>query len=316
MESTACKICGNVNNNKFHFVKEMMLGLREEFKYLECASCAALVLIDIPINFSKYYPIERYYSFNNTKHFKVVRFIKNLLLKQLFKHYLGNLNFIGKILSSNYNLNRKYAWISLLMNIPFSSRILDIGSGTGKYLEELFDLGFRNITGIDPYNSSIIHLNKNVTIYNYDLEKVITKYDFILMNHSLEHMIDHDHVFNELTRLLNPGGKILIRIPFIGHAWEQYGINWYQIDAPRHTIIHSFDSFSMLCNKHNFSIDFIEHDSNDYQFKFSEQYAKNLTIFENGNFSKQTYKFWRTRANELNLIQKGDQVSIMISKVP
>ncbi len=314
MNSTACKICGNVNDNNFHFVKEMMLGLREEFKYMECANCKALVLIDIPIDFSKYYPIEKYYSFNNTKHLKVVNFFKIQLLNQLLKYYIGSLNFIGKFLSFNYNLNRKYAWISHLMNIPFNATILDIGSGTGKYLEELYHLGFRNITGIDPYNASIIHLNKNITIYNYELEKLTTKYDLILMNHSLEHMIDHDHVFKELNRLLNPGGKILIRIPFIGQAWEQYGIHWYQIDAPRHTIIHSKNSFSMLCNRNNFKIDFIKHDSNDYQFKFSEQYSNNLTIFENGNFSKKTYKIWRTRATELNSNQKGDQVSIMISK--
>jgi hypothetical protein len=132
------------------------------------------------------------------------------------------------------------------------------------------------------------------------------------MNHSLEHMINQDHIFLEFKRLLNPGGKVLIRIPFIGHAWELYGVNWYQIDAPRHMTIHSIKSFKFLCNKHNLRVEFISHDSNDYQFKFSEQYKLNLTLFDNAHFSKTTYIDWRKKATKLNAENNGDQVSIML----
>ena len=310
MPSISCKICGNNLGSKLHFVKEMMLGLREEFKYVECVSCGALVLIDIPKDYTKYYPIDKYYSFNNIK---PNNFLKNLLLNKLLKFYIGQFNFIWKILSLNYDLNRKYRWVSLIKNIPFNCKILDIGSGSGKYLLELFHLGYKNITGIDPFNSSTLNLNNNITIYNCEVDNLTSTYDFIIMNHSLEHIFDQDHIFLELKRLLNPGGKVLIRIPFIGYAWEQYGANWYQIDAPRHMTIHSINSFRFLCNKYNFNIDLILHDSTDYQFKFSEQYTKDLTLFEDGNFSNLLYKKWRKKANELNSANMGDQVSIMIS---
>ena len=311
MASIPCKICGNDLGNKSHFVKEMMLGLREEFKYVECASCGALVLNDIPNDYTKYYPIDKYYSFNNIK---PNNFLKNLLLNKLLKYYIGQFNFIGKILSLNYDLNRKYSWVRFIKNIPLNCKILDIGSGSGKYLLELYQLGYKNITGIDPYNSGNLNLNNNITIYNCKVDNLTSTYDFIIMNHSLEHMIDQDHIFKEIDRLLNPYGQVLIRIPFIGHAWKKYGIHWYQIDAPRHSTIHSMNSFRLICNKYNFNIDLIVHDSSDYQFKFSEQYTKDLTLFEDGNFSKLLYKNWRKKASELNSTNMGDQVSIMISK--
>lgn len=312
MNSVACKVCSNQFNNKFHQVKEMMLGLREQFDYMECSNCGALSLINIPKDLSIYYPHNQYYSFNNAKHIFLIAYIKNQLLNQLLKFYIGHFNIIGKILSYNYNLNRKYSWVSNLKDIPFSSKILDIGSGNGKYLLELFQLGYKDITGIDPYNPANIKLNKTVNIYNCEIERLNDKYDFILMNHSLEHMINQDHIFLEFKRLLNPGGKVLIRIPFIGHAWELYGVNWYQIDAPRHMTIHSIKSFKFLCYKHNLRVEFISHDSNDYQFKFSEQYRLNLTLFENANFPNNLYKNWRKKAIMLNSENNGDQVSIML----
>ena len=62
----ACKICGNVRNNKIHWAKERLLNLRHEFQYLECASCYSLQIVATPANLSNYYPSE-YYSFQNPK---------------------------------------------------------------------------------------------------------------------------------------------------------------------------------------------------------------------------------------------------------
>jgi hypothetical protein len=38
-ETLACAICGNRRDNHIHVAREMMLGLREEFRYLECGNC-------------------------------------------------------------------------------------------------------------------------------------------------------------------------------------------------------------------------------------------------------------------------------------
>jgi ubiquinone/menaquinone biosynthesis C-methylase UbiE len=311
--SIACKICSNSTNNQYHLVKEMMFGFRDEFTYLECNACGCLQLVDPPNNLSKYYPSAQYYSFNPISENSFKRFIKIFLITKLLKFYIGKYNLIGKILSINYDYARKYAWIKYLKNNNFNSSILDIGSGSGKYLLELYHLGFKKITGIDPYNATIIELNKDVKVYNYDISLVKESYDFIIMNHSLEHMEDQDFIFTQLKRVLNKDGKVLIRIPIVGgEAWKKYGVNWYQLDAPRHFFIHSLSSFSQLISHHGFQIESTEFDSNDYQFKFSEQYQQNLTLLEDGHFSNAVYKNWRSRANLLNQNQKGDQASLII----
>src|SRR6478672_2268218 len=65
MESIVpCKVCGNTVNNQLHEIKEMQLGLRELFTYMECSNCGCMQLLDIPGNLGKYYPNEGYYSFN------------------------------------------------------------------------------------------------------------------------------------------------------------------------------------------------------------------------------------------------------------
>ena len=311
-----CKICSNTTNNKFHQVKEMMFGFRDSFTYLECNACGCLQLVNPPSNLSKYYPAQQYYSFNTIADNGIKRVVKKYLLKRLLKYYLGQYTIIGKILSNHYEYARKYAWVKHIKNVSFNARVLDIGSGSGKYLLELYQVGFKNITGIDPYNPKIIQLNKDVTIFNYDISQVKDKYDFIILNHSLEHMEDQDFIFMQLKRVLNINGKILVRIPITGgEAWEKYGVYWYQIDAPRHFFIHSLSSFTQLITQHGFQIDSFQFDSNDYQFKFSEQYQQNLTLFDDANFTNELYQKWRAKAQVLNKNETGDQASFIIKYI-
>ena len=43
-----CPICGEDNDNKIFKVKEMQMGLREEFDYVECSNCGCLFIKEIP----------------------------------------------------------------------------------------------------------------------------------------------------------------------------------------------------------------------------------------------------------------------------
>ncbi|MEO7310634.1 MAG: hypothetical protein ABIX01_09560 [Chitinophagaceae bacterium] len=52
----ACKVCSNINENTFHTVRQMQLGLREDFGYQQCARCGSMQLQDMPADISRYYP--------------------------------------------------------------------------------------------------------------------------------------------------------------------------------------------------------------------------------------------------------------------
>jgi hypothetical protein len=57
----ACRICGNIKDNKEYIIKEMHFGFGEEFTYFQCKKCGCLQIKNIPDNLSKYYP-SNYYS--------------------------------------------------------------------------------------------------------------------------------------------------------------------------------------------------------------------------------------------------------------
>src|SRR3954453_13761351 len=95
-----CKICCNSQDNKTYKVKEMQLGLREDFDYLHCSNCGCMQLINKPADLSKYYPKQCYYSFTSS----ITIPKKPGYLRRVKADYLihGRHQFLGKLLSLKY----------------------------------------------------------------------------------------------------------------------------------------------------------------------------------------------------------------------
>ena len=50
-----CDICDNLGMNKEYKIREMVIGLREEFLYTECSNCGGIQISVIPENLEKFY---------------------------------------------------------------------------------------------------------------------------------------------------------------------------------------------------------------------------------------------------------------------
>lgn len=48
MSEDVCRVCDNGSGNRLHRVREMLQGKRDEFDYLECASCGTLQIREVP----------------------------------------------------------------------------------------------------------------------------------------------------------------------------------------------------------------------------------------------------------------------------
>jgi hypothetical protein len=48
MSEDACRVCGNERGNSLHRAREMFAGTRDEFDYVECASCGTLQIREVP----------------------------------------------------------------------------------------------------------------------------------------------------------------------------------------------------------------------------------------------------------------------------
>lgn len=118
--------------------------------------------------------------------------------------------------------------------------------------ESLDKYGFKILTGIDSFIDKDTSYDNGINIYKKEIYDVDQQFDFVMLHHSLEHMPEPHRVFAQLAKIVSDNGTILIRIPVIdGHAWREYQMNWFQVDAPRHLFIHSVTSINMLAEKHS-----------------------------------------------------------------
>ena len=274
MQTPACKVCGNTNNNTLHQVKEMQLGLRESFTYMECANCCSMQLVDIPADLGKYYPNEGYYSFNlGTAQQKKDK------LREIKASYLlyGKNKLLGSLLSIGYKAPDYYSWLKNA-DVQYNDAILDVGTGNGSLLLELSRIGFTNLTGIDPFIDKDIKYG-DINIYKKSLFEIDGQYDLIMLHHAFEHMDKPLKVLQQLFRLVKKGKYVLIRTPVMGmYSWKKYDTNWMDLDAPRHIIIHSLKSMALLAQQAGFELRKTVFDGNYMSLIGSEQYAKDIAL--------------------------------------
>jgi len=311
-----CRICGNNISNREFSISEMMYGYKETFPYFQCSKCNCLQIEKEPEHIERYY--SDYYSFNEIEPPNIsgrLRLKFNLLLfslqpvKFIFQHLfpIGNVKPLFPL-----KLNK-------------SSRILDVGCGSGSMLYLLRDIGFSNLEGIDPNISKEIQYKNGLKIKKQDISEVEKPWDLILFNHSLEHIFNQQQTLNKVKELLSPGGVCIIRIPVISSfAWKTYGVDWVQIDAPRHFYLHSIESFKHLASLAGLNVFKISFDSTDFQFWGSEQYRAGIPLKDNRSylnglknsiFTVDQINRFRKLADKLNREKSGDQAVFYLRKI-
>ena len=289
----------------------MMFGYRDEFEYFKCSRCGCLQISEIPEDISKYYPAN-YYSYSNiSKKEGFIYKLKNVIRYQIIKGRLGRENIISYIFS---RFLHRYNWL-LKGLCTYDSKILDIGCGNGNLLLELNALGFRNLKGLDPFISTDIYFPNGVSVLKKEIIDINEKFDLIMLHHSFEHMKDPGKVLNKIFNCLNPNAYILIRIPVVsGFAFRKYGINWVQLDAPRHFFLHSPVSINMLAEQTNLKVVKTVYDSTSFQFSGSIRYENNFTWDKVYDFSKKQINYFEKVAHHLNMINDGDSACFYLQK--
>jgi len=312
MNITACKICGNTEDNRTHIGKEMMFGVKDEFEYLECGQCKCLQIKEIPADLAKYYPDDYYSYFSKGEEHHIrnsfSKIAKRTLKKRLLDYYLQGNNPIGKMLNAKFS--GYYPWIKK-NTLSSQSNILDVGCGAGELLLKMYNDGFRRLTGLDPFIKDDIHYNCGITIHKKTLDQLTEKYDLIMMHHAFEHMDEPLAILKNIHKLLNPKGMALIRIPVADcYAWRNYGVNWVQLDAPRHIFLHTVRSMQLLATQSGLRFADVVYDSWSLQFYGSELYKRNIPLRANKEkeiFTAEELAAFSAEARKLNDKNDGDQ---------
>lgn len=314
-----CQICGNAESNRLHTAREMMFGTRETFDYLECSQCGTLQLTEIP-DLSKHYP-DNYYSFG-VKSPAEKSPIHKIAARLIGKYFLTGRSLLGKFVAnrlSGFAGNFLSSIRHPAVGLKKDSRILDFGCGTGYLLTSLHYFGLTDLTGADAFIEKDIFYPTGVKVYKKTLQELEPGYDVVMLHHSFEHVPDPRETLNEIKRLLNAGGTCIIRIPVANHAWEKYGVDWVQLDPPRHLFLYTERSLRLIADECGFDVVDVEYDSSAFQFWGSEQYKKDIPLVKPGTngefhntFSAEQISEWEIEAQKLNSENKGDAAAFFL----
>ena len=224
MKFINCKICDNTSNVELKDRPDFEFGITYKLDYYKCGNKECGHVFSSP----------------NPDISTISSFYKEYTTHDSPK----NRNLIEKII---YSI-RKISVIKFTNDFSKDATILDYGCGNGYYSFLLSELSFNNILAFDfDENTRKPFEHSSIKFITNELEISSKKYDIILLNHVIEHIVNPKELLQKLYLLLNDGGIIYLRTPnnnsICSSVFEKFWRGW---ETPRHLNIFSYNSFNFL----------------------------------------------------------------------
>lgn len=197
-------------------------------------------------------------------------------------HKGGRAPEINRLMKGGKSARDERAWLCatlysdiacVLKRLSSGSRALDIGCGTGEFIQYLKKNGFDPV-GIEPSaDAAIIAGSKNLEVYNLNVEdfpsrcksKTSDTFDIVTLINVLEHVPDPANIVKIVKKILNPGGIVCIRVPNDFNALQipakkQLGKKEWWVAIPDHINYFSFDSLKSFLGKLGFEVVYAQSD--------------------------------------------------------
>jgi 2-polyprenyl-3-methyl-5-hydroxy-6-metoxy-1,4-benzoquinol methylase len=252
IEIEKCPVCSK-NSFSHYLDTEDYFFTKEKFSLSKCDSCGFVFTNPVPElkKIGDYYETDKYLSHNSDGG--------------------GLVSSIYKIVREQ-NLKNKY---SVITRYKSEGSVLDIGSGTGEFLNYLKKRKW-NTKGIEPSKNAREFAKQN---YNIDVDKETgltdianASFDVLTMWHVLEHVYNLDERMKTIFRVLKNDGIAIIALPMIDSPDSmRYGKYWAGLDVPRHLYHFCSRTFEILAKKYNLEI------IDKYPMKFDSLYVSWLS---------------------------------------
>ena len=232
VEILICPICQSTEWRQITKVQDHSIS-KEMFLLKECIHCSLMVTDPRPEEhqLSVYYQSENYISHSGKG---------QSLINRLY------------LIARNFSLKWK---LKLINNLSLKGKILDVGCGTGEFLNKLKRDSWI-IAGIEPNNSArqkAIELTTKKIHESFNELK--DSFDVITLWHVLEHLPNLDETFKNITTCLIQNGVLLIAVPNY-KSWDsqKYKEFWAGYDVPRHLWHFNKKSMVLLLQKYGFNL--------------------------------------------------------------
>jgi SAM-dependent methyltransferase len=146
-------------------------------------------------------------------------------------------------------------------------KMLDVGCGSGWFLSQMRDQGW-HVTGVEP-NAAAAEFGRREKGLNIFAGSLLQAkfpdrcFDYVRMNHSLEHIEHPNQVLDEAYRVLADDGKLMVGVPnrdsFNARVFGRY---WHHLALPVHTFSYSVRTLSRMLGKHRFQVRKVEFNTN------------------------------------------------------
>ncbi|MFT5862677.1 MAG: 2-polyprenyl-3-methyl-5-hydroxy-6-metoxy-1,4-benzoquinol methylase [Flavobacteriales bacterium] len=201
--------------------------------------------------------------------------------KDYISHTDGTRSFFEKVyqgvkqiaLSRKHNLLKKH--------VPTQGTVLDIGAGTGDFLEFLSKKGW-NIQGVEPSEQARSLAAKKAIVLEKELPRDTSPFDAITMWHVLEHVYELEAQWSWLKTHLAMDGTLFIAVPnFESHDANVYSAHWAAYDVPRHLYHFSKKAIKRLAQENQLEVVAVHPMKFDayYVSLLSEKYKKGRMRF-------------------------------------
>ena len=254
-EIKECPLCNNDNSKEAFKI--------DDFSYNECSYCDSLY----------------------TKPHLRDGVIDELYRDGTYQVYQDNLVKKAKKIRKDILEQRKFFQIKNFMNKNSNPSLLDIGCGSGTFLDVCKQNGWQ-VEGVDPspFSSKSVLENYNIEVHQGDFNKIKFNktFDVITLWGVLEHVPNPITTIKKVKKLLKDDGMLVFEVPsadcFISEYLKKNNFSPTRyIESGRHNIFFSKKIIRQISENFNLKIEYLETNGFDIQTILLEEFEEKIT---------------------------------------
>lgn len=238
VETTPCLVCGSPDNAPLYRLKDWACELPGEFQLVRCRRCGHTYQSPRPTqsDMAQYYPVS-------------------------YQPFWGS---IDEEPNAWKRALRHWQWRARCQQISQllpGGRLLDVGAGTGVFLNEMRRYGNWNLAGVELSQSAAQYARSKfaLDVFVGQLEDAPWppgSFDVVTLWDVLEHLPNPRAALNRIRVLLRPEGYLVFSVPnadsIDAHLFGRY---WIGLDAPRHMSVFKPQNLRRLLSETGFTIE-------------------------------------------------------------